>query len=105
MTTKYTPGPWHVQELAETLWIWNADKSKIIAYKSIDTSEDKDIDLTNMKIAAAAPELLDALIECQSDLFYQIASKHNPQKARQYPSIVKATKAIARALGEKEDEA
>ena len=45
----------------------------------------------------AVPDLVDALKDCLSDLFYQIESKVGPEKASQYPSIVKAREAIEKA--------
>lgn len=47
----------------------------------------------------AAPELLEALEEIVNDLWYQIESKYGPKVASEYPSIVKAKSAIAKARG------
>lgn len=46
--------------------------------------------ISNAKLFAAAPCLVESLKEMVSDLWYQIESKHGPQVAREYPSIVKA---------------
>lgn len=42
-------------------------------------------------------DLLRALKECVSDLFYQIEARHSPEIARKYPSIVQAEEAIKKA--------
>ena len=43
-------------------------------------------------------ELLEALKEVRSDLFYQISSKFGSEKASKYPSIIQVEKAINKAL-------
>lgn len=53
----------------------------------------------NTTIATAAPDLLEALEDACSDLWLQIESKHGPKAASEYPSIVKAKAAIAKAKG------
>lgn len=58
----------------------------------------------NAKLFAASKELLKAIYELKSDLFYQISSKHGPKKASEYPSIVQAEAAINKALGNSEAE-
>lgn len=48
---------------------------------------------------AAAPELLEALTACRAELFLKVSNEHGPKFARQYPEIVAAEAAIAKATG------
>jgi hypothetical protein len=42
-------------------------------------------------------ELVEALRDVKSDLFYQIESRHGPKAARNYPSMGKADAALRKA--------
>ncbi len=57
MTTKYTPGPWHVESPALSI----ADSQRI-EVATVRTYGDDAEALANARLIAAAPELLEALI-------------------------------------------
>ena len=69
--TKHTPGPWIVEETPEHLWIGpprhNSHKLESIV-TDIDNSTDylpavRDTRIANARLIAAAPEMLEALME------------------------------------------
>jgi hypothetical protein len=90
MNTKHTPGPWVVTptkwNLLDTFEISRIDKSEWIAQVLDDEA--------NARLIAAAPELLEVLVEILPFAEEIINSNH--------PTWKKAKSAIAKATGEKE---
>ena len=104
---KHTPGPWRV---------FGRMTGKVISENGpgmveiCETGDFRDAELVpfnaerwnaDARLIAAAPDMLEALRDVVSDLFLQIESRRGPKAASQYPSIVAARAAIARATGEK----
>jgi hypothetical protein len=87
-SNKHTGGKWKLIEEQYKLVSEQDDTIASFAYGNHETS------LANAKLAVNAPELLEALMECLSDLHYQIESKHGAKAASEYHSIVKAKNII-----------
>jgi len=64
------------------------------------SKEREELAEANTNLAAAAPALLEALIDARAVLWYQIESKFGPEKAALYPSIIRADLAIKTARGQ-----
>ena len=98
MKSKHTDGKWELR--GNRLFVKDTYKSIAIIevqnnfdiqkFKTIEDTEQ----IANAKLIAAAPDLLEALTECLSDLHYQIESKHGAKAASEYHSIVKAKNII-----------
>lgn len=100
--SKHTPGPWVTDNSVLRGSINRLDEPRRhIALTSDWEKEkgDREQNEANARLIAAAPELLEALEDVMSDLFYQIASHHDERTARNYPSLVDARAAIAKAKG------
>ncbi len=94
---KHTPGPWRVGTLLEgpTLYITGADDATVASLR-LHTADGKDkTRQANARLIAAAPELLDVLI----NLADEVEAMH-----RDYPPVMLeyARAAIAKATGERD---
>lgn len=117
---KGTPGPWYIDEgwlkghvsisadshsafaqvVAEMEWEGGEfEKDPNNSYYRRWCKENEPL-VKNAKLIAAAPQLLEALQQVVSDLFYQLEAKHGPEAASKHPAIVEARAVIESALGE-----
>ena len=98
---KFTPGPWIFEKECGVILqrsskriICEVDRSAVAGNKSHQGRSYADL-----RLLAAAPELLEALIACRAELFLKVSNEHGPKFARQYPEIVAAEAAIDKATG------
>lgn len=69
----FTPGPWHIEEINPGEWQINSDSSDVCVTNitsSIDSgcNELSHEDMGNARLIAAAPEMLECLMELLNDL-------------------------------------
>jgi hypothetical protein len=97
MSTQHTPGPWKFGSKADSKFykrnISGADGYHVAAVSSRNEHE---VD-ANARLIAAAPDLLEALELCQSNISSLLASAH-PKVYGEWLTVVSA--AIAKATGE-----
>lgn len=96
----HTPGPWRIGKshgavIADHPAPGVRGSDDVEAYGGHMVAES--IAPQNRALVAAAPEVLDALIACRAELFLKVSNEHGPKFARQYPEIVAAEAAIAKA--------
>lgn len=97
MTTKHTPGPWHLSAAKDC--IWHQDHGRICTppnHAQVWNWE------PNARLIAAAPELLEALEDLeQQGWFKHIVSlcKKETSDSSLFDSVTKARAAIAKARG------
>ncbi len=95
---KHTPGPWEVKKDDDS---WRIRQKGSVKRRLGFTVErpvgEGFLSKEDALLAAAAPDLLEALQSAVADLFYQIESKHGAKVASEYPSIVEGKAAIAKA--------
>ena len=89
--TKHTPGPWFVgtgtsDQLGPVLAIVRKEESSGAAIAIIDTVPGDEFSQENARLIAAAPELLDALVE-----MVEIAEAQGHRVTRGRAAIAKAT--------------
>lgn len=101
MNTKHTPGPWRVRHLTASTEEAGVAHFELRAKAQGDTfAENK----ANARLIAAAPKLLEALIECRSQLRTLQAEKREPWSNERVNMVsafcLMAEKAIAEATGE-----
>lgn len=72
MNTQHTPGPWNFKNRDGKLVFgaFNGTREKWIASKEISVTN-KDEDIANARLIAAAPDLLESLIELTSPIFIE----------------------------------
>ena len=99
---KGTPGPWHYQKDADVythIVRPDSNTGRIILYGSQSSTEENK---ANLVLAAAAPDLLEALISCKNAMEH---GDPNEETTRQVWDriIFNAHAAITKALGEETD--
>lgn len=106
-STKHTPGPWESGKAYNTsggdLWysvVHSPAKAGTYhtprAAEALGVSEEEA--LANARLIAAAPDLLDALVECLPDLKHYVAT-HGPGPDKRLDAVLAA---IAKATGSTE---
>lgn len=102
--SKHTPGPWFITGRMTKYVEARIGEGLIQEIAGVvPTAADCGYGETqeaNASLIAAAPDLLEALENSTSDLFYQIEMRHGAEAASKYPSIIEARSAIAKARGE-----
>lgn len=101
---QYTPGPWIWDKDYCGLYSTSTDKIDwVLCYESYQGMwiNANDSEEANARLIAAAPDLLEALIQCRSDLEGVHAVYGDPQNAREHcKGLIMADAAIAKAEGE-----
>jgi hypothetical protein len=92
MSTQHTPGPWSERNGR----IFQNDRPEL-TIANVGRAFDGDYSPANTRLIAAAPELLEALKLCQSNISSLLASAH-PKVYGEWLTVVSA--AIARSTGE-----
>jgi hypothetical protein len=100
-----TKGEWYVKgDRYPTIESRNTNPKIVVTYPTVAVVNSTFIDhkevKANASLLAASKDLLEALEEVTADLFYQIEATHGAKAASNYPSIIKAKQAIAKAKGE-----
>lgn len=104
-TPKHTPGPWSVCQHSPSMIEANIGHDdglpRIIAQALDPIPHIGDAMVNaNARLIASAPELLEALVAARSEIWRLLDAKGvEPKQARQWPEIVAAEFAIAKALG------
>lgn len=96
----FTPGPWQIHEATRygdrSQWseyeIWSQDCDVLVATEV--RRAHRDGGLANVRLIAAAPELLEALLQCQEYLRHSLGSTSD---VNPFPAMEAA---IAKARGE-----
>jgi hypothetical protein len=100
MTTKHTPGPWHLQPIGRELYV-EADGPAFICDMQKDClleGMDDSAIMPNARLIASAPELLEALQDCLPWVSDYFCSLDDADQAKE--AMAKARAAIAKATGE-----
>lgn len=96
METQHTPGEWHAKDGQ----IYETEKGRTLAlipYFDSNFEEDK----ANQNLIAAAPDLLEALKDCQEWFILNFKSKKIPMEGVGSPGCLQTMKAaINKAIGE-----
>ena len=109
MKDQHTQGEWSIEKIHGTekeepgslVYCKINSNNKTLGFAGVYGMTNKKLNekevIANAKLIAAAPEILKALQELRSDLFYQLESKFGAEKASKYPSIIKCDEAIKKA--------
>ena len=97
----HTPGPWHIKDFGSDVRVWAGDQN-IARSLSVPGPGRTNARVANAHLMAAAPELLqmvnDLLLLCQNP-----AQNADDEATRTY-TLANATRLIARAKGETDDQ-
>lgn len=93
--SKYTPGEWRFNEASGVEESYVSSIHGGFTHVIANDVHNED----DARLISAAPNILEALEQVVSDLFYQISSHHDERTARDYPSLIIARAAIAKAKG------
>ena len=97
MNTQHTPGPWAVVASWEDYMVEAPNKEEIIFQDG--PYQTPSIKEANARLIAAAPDLLEALLECLQHL--ERDDQHIDALGWKMPHYTKACDAIAKATGSK----
>lgn len=92
----HSPGPWSYSKAIPyrgfTAQVWDSNGQSLLVMDCITEQANEDA-----KLIAAAPDMLKALKEAESELFYQLTNKMPAQKAREFPAMIAIAEAIEKA--------
>lgn len=102
MSAGYTPGPWHTG--ADGRIVYNAAGWAVCNAVTFHQRHQGDEDRANARLIAAAPELLEELEECASDLEAEIEARRGAvlerTMERDLATVARARAIIAKATGQ-----
>jgi hypothetical protein len=102
--SKHTPKPWLGRPYNDPVGICGCDEVGLqIAFVTSPDEKRRDELKANARLIAAAPELLEELKKARAEIWRLLDAKGiEPKQAREWPEIVSADAAIAKATGGEE---
>ena len=107
-TPKHTPGPWSafISRRSKTVSVDigpvpHGRRPNVVNWMGFDSCDlPLNQQIANARLIAAAPELLSALVAARAEIWRLLDAKGvEPKQAREWPEIVSAEAAIAKATG------
>jgi hypothetical protein len=115
MNNEFTPGPWSAKHEHNTVWIWGPKNKKIIAHKPLGIKDESvEENISNGRLIASAPDLLEALQQivanpehfvackqCHWEDSLMVLSEEDVKKADQWQALLDL---IAKATGKTQNQ-
>jgi hypothetical protein len=98
----HTPGPWAISPDLKTIFNIDAQgyRASTVARVMIPSDTDAKQARANMRLIAAAPELLEALQSCVGSLLYAVDDLEAPENSMMRDNLAFALQTIKKAKGE-----